>query len=156
MKTKVHTIKGASLRNIEELDHLGTPDWVPYTVAVAGTETSALDEVMVQTMHYSGLLRSCSNYSRIDETHIDDEDGEQHHIGELLDGAAERLDQAHEEWLEVRKHQVRHRDDLLNDDELADLKMILTSYCEDCDSSRGAAKMVDAIWNKIREAKSDE
>jgi hypothetical protein len=109
MKTRTHTIRGASLKTIEELRHLGTPDWVPYTVT-ASSHPSALEEAMTNTLHFSGLLRSCSNYARIDETHIDDEEGQPHHIGELLDEAAERLDQAHQEWLENRQQSVRHQE----------------------------------------------
>lgn len=102
MKTKTHTIRGASLKRIEELDHLGTPDWVPYTVAIEGTETSALDEAMVETQHFSGLLRSCSRFEYIMDGQIEDENGQMHDLEELLDNAAERLDQAHQEWLEAK------------------------------------------------------
>ena len=107
MKTKVHLIDGASLERIEELASsidYRVPDWVPYTVAIEGTETSALDEAMVQTQHFSGLLRGCSNSLMLTEM-IEDEDGEQHPLGQLLDDAAERLDQAHQEWLEVETGQ---------------------------------------------------
>ena len=111
MKTKRHTIEGASLRKIEELDHLGTPDWVPFTVAIPGTETSALDEVMVETQHFSGVLRGCSRCDFVDDgINLPDEDGTLHDLGELLDNAAERLDQAHQEWLEARHHAVRHQE----------------------------------------------
>lgn len=109
MKTKIHTIQGASLKRIEQLDHLGTPDWVPHIVAIPGTETSALDEAMVETQHFSGLLRSIS-FAITGDIKVLDEDGNEHDLEELLDGAAERLDQAHEEWLEQRKHSVRHQE----------------------------------------------
>ena len=46
----------------------------------------------------------------IESGQIEDESGELHDISELLDSAAERLDQAHQEWLEARKHAVRHQD----------------------------------------------
>lgn len=104
MKTKTHLIDGASLQRIEELSHLGTPDWVPHTVAIAGTETSALDEAMVETQHYSGLLRGCSRCDFVsDGVNLVDEDGKLYDLFELLDGAAERLDQAHQEWLEAEE-----------------------------------------------------
>lgn len=105
MKTARHYADGASLSRIEELASevsYRVPDWVPYTVAVAGTETSALDEAMVQTSHFSGLLRQCSNFEHVDSGRIEDEDGKLHEISELLDEAAERLDQAHQEWLEAQ------------------------------------------------------
>ena len=105
MKTKVHLIDGASLERIEELASsidYRVPDWVPYTVAIEGTETSALAEAMVQTQHFSGLLRECSRSDFVtDGQNIVDEDGKLHDLGELLDDAAERLDAAHQEWLEV-------------------------------------------------------
>ncbi len=106
MKTKVHLIDGASLTRIEELASsidYRTPDWVPYTVAIPGTETNALDEAMVQTQHFSGLLRECSRSDFVEDgvQHLCDESGGLHKLGELLDDAAERLDQAHQEWLEV-------------------------------------------------------
>jgi hypothetical protein len=87
MRTIKHTIRGASLSRIEELDHLGTPDWVPF-------EKDGL--------HFSGLLRSCSRFEYIDSGRVQDEDGNMHDLAELLDEAAERLDQAHQEWLEAR------------------------------------------------------
>ena len=102
MKTKTHTIDGASLKRIEELASsidYRVPDWVPYTVAIEGTETSALDEAMVSTLHFSGLLRQCSRFEYIMDGQ--DEDGKMHNLEELLDDAAERLDQAHQEWLET-------------------------------------------------------
>lgn len=103
MKTKVHQPTGcAPMARIEELASsidYRTPDWVPYTVAIPGTETSALDEAMVSTLHFSGLLRSCSFFaSEIED--IKDEDGEVHSVEYLLDDAAERLDSAHLDWLE--------------------------------------------------------
>jgi hypothetical protein len=105
MKTKVHLIEGASLERIEELASsidYRTPDWVPYTVAIEGTATSALDEVMVQTQHFSGLLRECSRSEFVEDgVRLCDESGGLHNLGDLLDDAAERLDQAHQEWLEV-------------------------------------------------------
>ena len=105
MKTKKHLIDGASLKRIEELASsidYRTPDWVPYTVAIPGTETNALDEAMVNTLHFSGLLRECTRSDFVcDGINIVDEDGTLHDLGELLDNAAERLDQAHQEWLEV-------------------------------------------------------
>lgn len=156
MRTKRHTIKGASLECIEEYTQdIGgdLPDWVPYIVAIEGTETSALDEAMVQTQHYSGLLRSCSNYTLIDETHIDDEDGNKHNIADLLDEAAERLDQAHEEWA-LTEALHRNRGHLLDRDEIALLSTILMTYCEDSDSSEEAGKAVDALWTKLKEAKA--
>jgi len=102
MKTKKHRIEGASLSRIEELDHLGTPDWVPYTVAIEGTETSNLDAAMVETQHFSGLLRECSRFEYIMDGKIEDENGIMHDLENLLDDAAERLDQAHQEWLEAQ------------------------------------------------------
>ena len=107
MRTIKHKIRGASLQRIEELDHLGTPDWVPYTKAVG--QMTAVEEAMAETLHFSGLLRSCSNFEYAQEGRIEDEDGNMHNIEDLLDEAAERLDQAHEEWLEARKHAVRHQ-----------------------------------------------
>lgn len=105
MKTKVHLIDGASLKRIEELASsidYRVPDWVPYTVAIAGTETNALDEAMVQTQHFSGLLRECSRSEFVgDGVRLVDEAGGLHSLEGLLDDAAERLDQAHQEWLEV-------------------------------------------------------
>jgi len=104
MKTKVHRIDGASLERIEQLASsidYRVPDWVPYTVAIPGTETSALDEAMVNTIHFSGKLRECSRFEYIMDGQVEDEDGKMHDIEELLDEAAERLDAAHQEWLEV-------------------------------------------------------
>ncbi len=95
MKTKLHTIGGASLTRIEELASsidYRVPDWVPYTVAIDGTEAGK---------HFSGLLRECSGSDFIlDGQNIVDEDGGLHDLGGLLDDAAERLDQAHQDWLE--------------------------------------------------------
>jgi len=109
MKTKVHLIDGASLERIEELASsidYRVPDWVPYTVAIEGTETSALDEAMVQTRHFSGLLRECSRSEFVEDgVRLCDEEGGLHELADLLDGAAERLDQAHQEWLEVETGQ---------------------------------------------------
>jgi len=85
MKTIKHTIRGASLERIEELSHLGTPDWVPYEQ---------------DGQHFSGLLRQCSRSNFAALHSIPDEDGNMHDLAELLDEAAERLDQAHQEWLE--------------------------------------------------------
>jgi hypothetical protein len=105
MKTKIHYIQGANLERIEELAsaiEYRTPDWVPYTVTIPGTETSALDEAMTDTLHFSGLLRQLSRAEVIDSGMIEDEDGESHDVLDVLDAAAERLDQAHEEWLEAR------------------------------------------------------
>ena len=105
MKTKRHQINGASLSNIEEMaDELGhdhKPDWVPFTVKVDGTETSALDREMTHTLDFSGLLRECSRCDYVTDGHnLVDEDGNLHDLEWLLDEAAERLDQAHEEWLD--------------------------------------------------------
>ena len=118
MKQKTHTPRGASLARIEELSHLGTPDWLKHT----------------KGQDFSGLLRACSRFEytesgyaarlrskaarlrmraagiEIESGQIEDESGELHDISELLDNAAERLDQAHQEWLEARKHAVRHQD----------------------------------------------
>ena len=100
MKTKRHMIEGASLQHIEEMASAidyRTPDWVPYTVAIEGTETSALDEAMVETLHFSGYLRELT-------FKVDTADGMRQNrteVSEALDDAAERLDQAHQEWLEV-------------------------------------------------------
>jgi len=112
MKTKRHYADGASLERIEELAssiEYQVPDWVPYTVAIEGTETSALDEAMVQTSHFSGLLRQLSNSDYIsgpaESRMMPDEENKQHDIFEVLDEAAERLDQAHQEWLEARAGQ---------------------------------------------------
>ena len=103
MKTKTHVIQGADMNTIEALDYLGTPDWVPHIVAIEGTETSALDEAMVQTQHFSGLLRECSRSEFVEDgVRLTDEDGKLHELGGLLDDAAERLDQAHMEWLQQR------------------------------------------------------
>jgi len=103
MKTKLHRIDGASLKRIEELASsidYRVPDWVPFTVPVAGTETSALDEAMVETQHFSGHLRECSRFEYVMDGQIEDENGKMHNLEDLLDDAAERLDQAHQEWLE--------------------------------------------------------
>lgn len=115
MKTKRHTIKGASLSNIEDLSEYGTPDWVPHLVGVPGTETSALDELMVETQHYSGLLRECSRSDFVEDgINLCDESGGLHDLGELLDNAAERLDQAHEEWLENEHRKYRLTENVLD------------------------------------------
>lgn len=109
MKTKLHRINGASLERIEQLASrldYRTPDWVPYTVAIAGTETSALDEAMVDTTHFSGLLRQCSRFEYVMDGQIEDENGKMHDLEDLLDDAAERLDQAHQEWLEAEAVKV--------------------------------------------------
>jgi len=157
MRIVKHTIKGASLQRIEELDHLGTPDWVPYTRAVG--QMTAVEEAMAETQHYSGLLRSIANMVGEDLGEKDpfrffrDEDGGKHDIEEILDDAAERLDQAHEDWLEQMKHSVRHQEPLLNDQEAQQLQMILMTYCEDCDSDEETGREVDALWAKIKEAK---
>jgi hypothetical protein len=156
MKTKRHTIKGASLECIEEYTNdIGgdLPDWVPYMVAVEGTETSNLDAALVTGQHFSGLLRSCSNFEYVQEGRIEDEDGNMHNIEDLLDEAAERLDQAHEEWA-LTEALHRNRKHLLDRDEIALLGTILMTYCEDCDSDEDTGKAVDALWNKIREAKA--
>jgi len=105
MKTTRHICDGASLSNIEEMaDELGhdvKPDWVPYLVGIEGTETSNLDAAMVETKDYSGLLRECSRCDFVDDgINLVDEDGKLHDLGELLDEAAERLDQAQEEWMD--------------------------------------------------------
>ena len=153
MKIIKHRIKGASLQRIEELHHLGTPDWVPATRAVG--QMTAVEEAMAETMHFSGLLRGCSRSDFVEDgINLVDEDGSLHDLGELLDDAAERLDQAHEEWLEAQKHAVRHQDPLLDDDEVTELRAILMAYCEDSDSSPAAAKAVDNLWNKIKGAKA--
>ena len=102
MKTELHTIRGASLERIEELSHLGKPDWAPYRVAIVGTETSALDAAMGgDTKDFSGVLRDCSRCEfAVEGYDLTDEDGRLHDLSELLDDAAERLDQAEQEWLE--------------------------------------------------------
>jgi len=105
MKTEKHIINGASLSNIEEMaDELGhdcKPDWVPYLVGIEGTETSNLDAAMVETKDFSGLLRECSRSDFVEDgQNIVDEDGKLHDLGGLLDDAAERLDQAQEEWMD--------------------------------------------------------
>lgn len=103
MKTKQHMIKGASLERIESLSHFGTPDWVPYTVT-ASSHPSALEEAMTDTRHFSGLLRECSRSDFVEDgVRLVDEAGGLHNLEELLDDAAERLDQAHQEWLEQRE-----------------------------------------------------
>lgn len=148
MKTEVHTIDGASLSRIEELGSsldYPVPNWVPYTVAIPGTETSTLDRAMVETQHYSGLLRECSNSDYTLDGQVEDESGNMHDIAELFDNAAERLDQAHQEWLE---HEVKAP--LLNIEETQTLQMILMTYCEDCDSDEETGKEVDALFAKIR------
>lgn len=157
MKTKLHTIRGASLECIEEYtqDLNGeVPDWVPYRVAIDGTETSQLDAAMGgNTKHFSGVLRECGRSDFVsDGVNLVDEDGRLHDLGELLDDAAERLDQAHEEWA-LAEALHRNRDHLLDRDEIALLSTILMTYAEDCDSSPEAAKQVDALWNKLKEAK---
>lgn len=69
----LHKIKGANLENIErlteELDG-ALPDWVP---------------AIIDGPHFSGYLRELSY-------------GIEDWLGDILDEAAERLDQAHEEW----------------------------------------------------------
>lgn len=118
MKTERHIITGASLSNIEEMaDELGhdvKPDWAPYLVAVAGTETSALDEASVQTKDFSGLLREVSRCEYVsDNMHmLVDEDGKLHELEELLDQAAERLDQAEEEWMDAKLQDRKVKRDL--------------------------------------------
>ena len=106
MKTEKHIINGASLSNIEEMaDELGhdcKPDWVPYLVGIEGTETSNLDAAMVETKDFSGLLRELSRAEYIDQGRMEDEDGKMHNIEEILDDAAERLDQAQEEWMDAK------------------------------------------------------
>lgn len=101
MKTKVHVCKGADLNTIEALDYLGTPDFVPYIVGIEGTETSTLDAVMCNTMHFSGLLRQVQ-WAIEGTIELQDEDGNKHDCEWMLDEAAERLDQAHMEWLQQR------------------------------------------------------
>lgn len=103
MKTKKHRIEGASMDRIEELAsaiNYRTPDWVPYIVAIEGTETSSLDAAMVETQHFSGLLRDCARSAGT--ALLEDENGITHDLETLLDDAAERLDQAHQEWLEAQ------------------------------------------------------
>ena len=151
MKTKIHLPGCASMGRIEELASsidYRTPDWVSYIVAIEGTETSALDAVMADTQHFSGLLRSTA-FSTANDGKIEDEDGKVHDVEYLMDEAAERLDSAHQEWLE---HETRGP--LLSKDELAQLSMILMTYCEDCDSDDGTGNEVDALWAKIRGAKA--
>jgi len=101
MKTETHMIQGCSLQRIEELDHLGTPDWVPYTVT-ASSHPSALEEAMTNTLHFSGLCRQLCNSEYIMDGKMHDEEGVDHDICDVLDDAAERLDQAHQEWLEAK------------------------------------------------------
>lgn len=158
MKTKLHTIKGASLECIEEYtqDLNGeVPDWVPYRVAIDGTETSALDAAMGgDTKHFSGVLRECGRSDFVsDGVNLTDEDGRLHDLGELLEEAAERLDQAHEEWA-VCECLHRTRDHLLDRDQIALLSTILMTYAEDSDSSPESHKAVDALWNTLKEAKA--
>lgn len=96
MKTKRHMIGGASLTRIEELASsidYRVPDWVPYTVAIDGTAAGK---------HFSGLLRECAGSDFVtDGQNIVDEEGGLHDLGGLLEDAAERLDQAHQDWLET-------------------------------------------------------
>lgn len=150
MKTERHIIKGASLDRIEELaSSIGyqTPDWVPYTVAIPGTETSNLDKVMVETLDFSGLLRECGRSDFVqDGINLVDEAGGLHSLDEILGEAAERLDQAQEEWLE---HQTR--EPLLNPLELEDLRMVIEHYAEDDPDMHEA---VDNLWLKIKGAKA--
>lgn len=110
MKTKVHLIDGASLERIEELASsidYRVPDWVPYTVTIPGTETSAIDEATTYTQHFSGLLRELTRSEYIMDGKMHDEAGVDHDVCEVLDDAAERLDQAHQEWLEVETKKSR-------------------------------------------------
>ena len=145
MKTETHQIDGASMKRIEELASAidyRVPDWVPHIVAIEGTQTSVLDEMEVNTQHYSGYLRELSMT-------VDTSDAirrNQIEVLEALDQSAERLDQAHQEWLE---HQTRKH--LLNDLELEDLKMILTHYVED---DPDMAEAVDNLWDTIKGAKA--
>lgn len=156
MKTAIHTIRGSSLECIEDYTNEingDVPDWVPYIVAVDGTETSAIDKELVQTKHFSGLLRECGRSDFVgDGQNLVDEDGKLHDLGEILEDAAERLDQAHEEWA-LAEALHRNRDHLLDRDEIALLSTILMTYCEDSDSSAEAGKAVDALWTKLKDTK---
>ena len=155
MKTERHIIRGACLESIEtmasEIDYRA-PNWVPYTVAIEGTETSALDAVMVDTLHFSGLLRQCSmsDFVTDGDFRLCDESGNLHGLEGLLDEAAERLDQAHQEWLAQET-----RGPLLDDGEISELRAILMAYCEDSDSSKEAGETVDNLWQKIKDAKNE-
>lgn len=65
---------------------------------ISGPNNSALG------CHYSGLLRQVANM--LDDTErnimVIDESQNEYDLAILLDEAAERLDDAHEEWLEAQ------------------------------------------------------
>jgi hypothetical protein len=83
----------ASLRRIEQMTQSllrqGVPydETVPFWLAIDGGQ-------------FSGLLRSIANGMHGTNVVARDEDGMTHDLAGILDEAAERLDDAHEEWLE--------------------------------------------------------
>ncbi len=146
MKTETHQIDGASMERIEELASAidyRVPDWVPHIVAIEGTQTSVLDEMEVNTQHYSGYLRELSMT-------VDTSDAMRRNrleVTEALDQSAERLDQAHQDWLEADASKLR-----LNGEERDTLRLAIEGYCESLDSSEETGDLLDAIWNKIQGA----
>lgn len=96
----------ASLRRIEIMSQWlekcsvdPTPPWISgrKLYEISGPDNSALG------CHFSGKLREVANMLDIqypDRLMVIDESGNEYDLAILIDEAAERLDDAHEEWLE--------------------------------------------------------
>jgi hypothetical protein len=140
MRNITHQPKGASLERIEELRELvtTTPDWVPHIRPTCGASGA-------QGQDFSGLLREVALRDDVPPW-----------LEELLDQAAERLDQAEEEYLEVAaKHdalmKVRYGASDFADTWAADLHDCPDPVSQaEYDELVGAIREVDQIINQYK------
>lgn len=87
----------------------GYPETIPKWISgrklyeISGPDNSALG------CHFSGLLRQCAymlDFKEAERVMVKDESGNEYDLAILLDEAAERLDDAHEDWLEAQAPDV--------------------------------------------------
>ena len=82
-----------------------TPSWISgrKLYEISGPDNSALG------CHFSGLLRQVGNMVdlTIGESLVSDENGNTYDLAVLLHEAAERMDDAHEEWLSRKVEALR-------------------------------------------------
>lgn len=137
----------ASLEKIEEMcQKVGyeIPDWLANKTYMDKDEGEVFQE-RDPGGHFSGILRGVA------ENFFGGDD--QQEMFSVIFEAAERLDDAHEMWLERKVKDQTPLKNLLTDKDCQQLSMMLTSYCEDCDSSKSAGRVADRLWNKIKNAK---
>jgi hypothetical protein len=147
---KLEETKMAELQKIDEMcQEVGyaVPAWMENKTYMDEDETGGDVVKRDPDGHASGYLREIAY-----EFYGGDDDHTVRMYSALFE-AAERLDDAHQEWLERKVAGTRPGQGckkLLTDKEAEFLNVILMTYCEDSDSSKATGERVDRLWNKLR------